>query len=110
LFIIPYCHAAKLYELSAKEHTELIEIATLYSVYFEKNLKASGANIGLNLGKAAGAGIPNHLHIHLLPRNIGDIGFLQITTNTGVIDFNLSDFYKKMKLELETLLQKRSAN
>lgn len=105
LMIIPYRHVSKLYDLSKDERTEIMEITSLCTLYFEKFLKAAGANIGINLGKVAGAGIPEHIHIHLLPRNLGDIGFLQTIANTVIVDIDLPHFYKKITDDFSQLTQ-----
>jgi len=64
MMAIPHRHIGTLYELSIEERTELIEVTSLCTLYFEKILRNSSANIGINLGDAGGGGVPKHLHIH----------------------------------------------
>ena len=63
----------------------------------ENTIKPAGFNIGLNLGKAAGAGIPAHLHQHIVPRWIGDTNFLPLLAQTKQISIDLKDLYARLK-------------
>ena len=65
-------------------------------------LNAQGINVGLNLGRAAGAGIPSHLHIHVLPRWIGDTNFMPLLAGTKTISFDLKEMYQKLKTAFDT--------
>ncbi len=62
-----------------------------------KTLKPDGINVGINLGKAAGAGIPGHLHIHVLPRWEGDTNFMPLLAETKPISTDLNAIYKELK-------------
>lgn len=94
--LIPYAHVSKLDALSAAERCDLMEALNTCSELIQKALHAEGMNIGINLGKAAGAGIPSHLHIHLLPRWLSDTNFMPTIGQTKVISFDLDDIYKKL--------------
>jgi ATP adenylyltransferase len=89
LLVAPQRHVSELAELSRDEHAECMEqLGGLTGVYREL-LKADGFNIGLNLGRVAGAGLPGHLHWHLVPRWNGDTNFMPVLTGTRVIPQSL---------------------
>jgi ATP adenylyltransferase len=94
LLVAPNAHKARLQDLSATEHAELQQtIGELVEVY-DRLLRADGYNVGLNLGKAAGAGLPGHLHWHLVPRWNGDTNFMPVMTDTRVIVQSLDSLYE----------------
>ena len=97
LMVVPFKHEADITALS--EHT-LIEMNQLNAKAIKclKNcFKPDGFNIGMNLGVAAGAGIPGHLHQHIIPRWIGDTNFMPILNNTRVMNEYLLDTYDRLK-------------
>jgi ATP adenylyltransferase len=93
LLIVPFEHHKELYEYDTATHTELIEQMSKATEILQKTLGAHGCNVGINLGKAAGAGIPEHLHIHILPRFLGDTNFLPALTDTKQISIDLHEVY-----------------
>ncbi len=97
LLIIPFAHKATLNDLSKAARSELMELITQSSDIVQKQLKADGVNIGLNVGKASGSSIPSHLHFHILPRWYGDTNFLPTLADTKQISVDLNDTYKKLK-------------
>jgi ATP adenylyltransferase len=97
LMVIPYRHVPMLEQLSKEERAELMEVISLSASILAKTLGAHGCNIGLNLGKAAGAGMPAHLHMHLVPRWEGDTNFMPLLADTKVVSVDLPDTYKKLK-------------
>jgi ATP adenylyltransferase len=103
LLILPDQHVALLPELSKATRSELIELVSHSSTILKELLQAHGINIGLNLGKAAGAGIPSHLHFHVLPRYTGDTNFLPTLADTKQISFDLKAIYKKLKPAFDRL-------
>lgn len=83
--------------------TELLDInKTLIKVksILKKILKPDGFNIGINIGKFAGAGVDKHIHTHLVPRWIGDTNFMPVIADTKLISQSLKDLYTKLKKEL----------
>ncbi len=97
LMIVPFKHCAELKDLSKDERDELMELISKSCEILKKQLKCEGFNVGLNLGKAAGAGIPNHLHMHVLPRWLGDTNFLPTLCETKTISFDLHKIYSELK-------------
>jgi len=97
LMIIPFEHKAALDQLSAAARGEIMELTTQSITAMQKLLNTEGVNVGLNLGRAAGAGIPAHLHVHVLPRWIGDTNFLPTLADTKTISFDLNDIYQQLK-------------
>lgn len=97
LMIAPYKHTPSLQNLSEEELLEMMKLV----VESEKALKAllspDGFNIGLNIGRVAGAGFEEHIHIHIVPRFNGDTNFMPIVANTKVISESLRETYKKLK-------------
>ena len=97
LLIAPYRHIANLEELKDLEISDIHSILTKMLSVLKKTIKPDGFNIGINLGKVSGAGIEEHLHIHLVPRWNGDTNFMPVISNTKVISQSLEDLYKKIK-------------
>ena len=96
LLFIPKSHVGNLSDLSKETRSELFELATESTTILKKLVCADGFNMGFNLGKAAGAGIPAHVHMHLLPRWSGDTNFLPLIGNTKPISFDLEAVYKNL--------------
>lgn len=101
LMIAPYRHVGSLQELTKEERSELMDIAALCLDVLKEGLNCQGFNIGMNIGKVAGAGIPDHLHIHVVPRWEGDTNFMPIIGDTKVIPQSLSSTYRILRSLLE---------
>lgn len=109
LMILPFEHVKKLNELSNEARAELIEL-TNYSInILEEQLECEGINFGINLGKTAGAGIPSHLHLHIVPRWQGDTNFLPIIADVKIISFDLNKIYNDLKPKFEELAKTLNA-
>ena len=103
LMVIPYKHCKDLDSLEKEERNELMELTSKSIAILQEKLKAEGMNIGMNLGKAGGAGIPSHLHMHVLPRWIGDTNFLPLLAETKTISFDLNKIYQDLRPEFKKL-------
>ena len=99
LMVLPLEHIGTLEDLTPEVRTELMEATSLCTTILNKVLKPHGCNIGINLGKAGGGGIPSHLHIHILPRWAGDTNFLPLLADTKPLSVDLEEIYKKLKKE-----------
>ncbi len=101
LLVAPAAHAAELDQL---EDDVLLEcqrrLAAMVALY-RRILQPHGFNIGLNLGRAAGAGLPGHLHWHLVPRWTGDTNFMTVVDDVRVISQSLQSLYGLLRSELE---------
>ncbi len=96
LLIIPYVHKKNLFDLSDEARIEIINVLNFCTQILQKEMKCEGLNVGLNMGKAAGAGIPSHLHMHVLPRWLGDTNFLPTLAGVKTISTDLPTLYKKL--------------
>lgn len=96
LMITAYRHLANLEDLNRKELNELMELVSKSVGWLKKALQPEGFNIGMNLGKIAGAGIEDHLHIHIVPRWSGDSNFMPTIAQVKVIPELLKDTYRKL--------------
>lgn len=85
LMIVPYEHARELNELPEGALLDLMLLTRKSENVLKKIFQAQGFNIGINLGKAAGAGIDEHLHIHIVPRWIGDTNFMPVLADIKII-------------------------
>ena len=100
VMIVPYAHVAELSLCEAATLTEMMRLAQRLEAALKTLYKPDGMNIGMNLGRAAGAGIAGHLHLHGLPRWIGDTNFMTVTGETRVHPEELSVTYERMKKAL----------
>jgi ATP adenylyltransferase len=96
LMIIPYRHVCKLDDLSAEEKLELFQLIDVSVKSLRECLSPEGFNIGINLGKAAGAGVDDHVHIHVVPRWLGDTNFMTIIGEVRVIPDDLLKTWEKL--------------
>ena len=103
VMIAPYRHVGKLEELKADELTELMTTAQLCVKTIKSGLKPQGINLGMNLGKVSGAGVADHIHLHLVPRWQGDTNFMPIFAQTKVVSVGLADTYRLLKKEFKKL-------
>ena len=85
LMVVPARHVASLAELDAGELAELMRLTQRAEIALTEVYRPHGINVGLNLGRAAGAGIADHLHIHLVPRWSGDTNFMSVVGETRVL-------------------------
>jgi len=97
LMIAPYRHVASLDELTNEELHEHIEIVSRSIKVLRQLFNPGGFNLGINMGKAAGAGIEDHVHTHIVPRWQGDTNFMPIISDTKVIPEALAETYNRLK-------------
>jgi ATP adenylyltransferase len=96
LMAVPYRKVAELAALGENEVVELWNLVVHAQSLLRAAVKAQGFNIGLNLGECAGAGVPDHLHIHIVPRWTGDTNFMPIIGGTRVLSDGLRALYDKL--------------
>jgi ATP adenylyltransferase len=97
ILVIPKKHKGAIWDLTNAEYKDLTQllrtsIKVLYDVY-----KCEGVNMGLNHGAVAGAGIPEHIHFHVIPRWRGDVNFFPLIADCKVLVESLEDTYKKLR-------------
>ena len=100
VMIVPYAHVAELHLCEPGTLQEIMELAQKVEGAFRKDYKPDGMNLGMNLGRAAGAGVSGHLHLHMLPRWIGDSNFMTVTGETRVHPEELKTTYERLKKAL----------
>jgi ATP adenylyltransferase len=100
LMVVPYKEVADLNGLTEEEVADLWKLARRCLNALTTLMKPDGFNIGINLGKVAGAGILEHLHIHIVPRWNGDTNFMPVIAGTGVLPEALTEIAAKLRAEL----------
>jgi ATP adenylyltransferase len=99
--VAPYEHLDNLVAAKPEQLAEMMQLSQRVVTALQKLYKPEGFNIGMNLGTAAGAGIREHFHLHVVPRWTGDANFMTITGETRVLPEELSTTYTRMKAELQ---------
>jgi len=97
LMIIPYAHLAILSDVAKETTDEMMDLAKRAQEIIQIEYKPDGYNLGMNLGKAAGAGVAEHLHLHVMPRWSGDANFMTTIGETRVLSESLPDTYRRLK-------------
>jgi len=94
--VLPNRHVNDLSKLKREEHQDLFALMEEVKQILDETINPSGYNIGINLGRVAGAGYPGHVHIHIVPRWKGDVNFMPVITNVKVISQSLKSLYQLM--------------
>jgi ATP adenylyltransferase len=94
--ILPNRHVGDISKLRQEEYIELMELLRETKDLLQEVFKPQGFNVGINFGRIAGAGLPGHVHVHIVPRWKGDHNFMQVNASTRVISQSLSVIYKKL--------------
>jgi len=102
VLVLPKRHVKGVEHLTGRERLDWLELYARIEKALRKALRPDGINMGMNLGKAAGAGIPGHLHLHVVPRWKGDVNFMPVIGQTKVISESLESVHR----ELSKILQK----
>ncbi len=96
VLVSPRRHVANLWDLSGEELRELFSLVSIGARELTKEYRTEGMNVGMNLGKAAGAGIADHLHVHLVPRWGGDTNFMTPVQETRVLPESLLESRRRI--------------
>jgi ATP adenylyltransferase len=96
LMIVPYHHAADLDALPKETTDELMDLAKRAQSVLREAYHPEGMNLGMNLGRAGGAGVAGHVHLHALPRWVGDVNFMSTVGETRVLPEDLPMTYKRL--------------
>ena len=97
LLLAPQRHIAGLEDLNDSELLEIMKLIGISQKALTAAIKPHGFNIGMNIGRCAGAGLPEHLHIHIVPRWDGDTSFMDVCAGTDVISQSIKDLYHQLK-------------
>src|SRR5262249_14431160 len=100
LMVVPYKQASDLNGLTEAEMTDLMKLTRRWQQALASEMHPDGFNIGINLGKAAGAGILEHLHIHVVPRWVGDTNFMPVIAGATVVPQALRDLAAQLRQAL----------
>jgi ATP adenylyltransferase len=103
VMIVPFVHEASLAALSAETAHEMMDLAQRVARVLEQVYRPHGLNFGMNLGKAAGAGVTGHLHLHALPRWMGDTNFMTVIGETRVQPEDLATTWEKIRTALASV-------
>jgi ATP adenylyltransferase len=104
LMIAPRRHISKLTDLDNEEKLEIMDLLAKWTEILTRAMNCHGFNVGLNMGRIAGAGIDDHMHFHIVPRWNGDTNFMPVLTDIKVIPQSLEDCFsilKKTMMEME---------
>lgn len=96
LMVAPFRHAATFKDLTPDERCDLIETVAIAEEMLEKTLAPEGMNIGVNVGRCAGAGVLDHVHVHLVPRWTGDTNFMPVISDSRVMPEALRETFEKL--------------
>jgi ATP adenylyltransferase len=103
VMVVPVAHQPSLEKLDPLTRAEIMEFATRFIQVLEEVYHPQGINIGINIGEAAGAGITDHVHMHVVPRWLGDTNFMSTLGKTRVLPETLEDTYQRLKTGWEEL-------
>lgn len=97
LMVVPDRHVASLDALTGEERAELMELTRRAELALTEAYRPQGLNVGINLGKAAGAGVVDHLHVHMVPRWNGDTNFMTVVGQTRVLPEELDQTVARLR-------------
>jgi ATP adenylyltransferase len=97
VMVVPFAHVDQLQSLPTETAHEMIDLTKKMEAVLRKLYSPDGINIGMNIGKAAGAGVAGHIHMHALPRWVADANFMSVVAETRVLPESLETTYRKIK-------------
>ncbi|WP_297520870.1 HIT domain-containing protein [Thermococcus sp.] len=101
VMVVPYRHVANWEDLTDGELLEIMKLTQLMIKAIKRAMNPDGFNLGVNLGRVAGAGIDSHVHLHIVPRWNGDTNFMPVVADTKVIPESLQEAYDELKRAIE---------
>lgn len=97
LMVVPFAHEDQLQKLDRETATEMMALTQKSESVLRELYRPEGINLGMNIGRAAGAGVAGHVHMHVLPRWTADANFMSVVGETRVLPEDLATTYKRMK-------------
>lgn len=104
VMVAPIRHVASLEDLEEEEILQIFGLLRILSKIFKEDFRVDGINVGLNLGRASGAGLEDHLHVHVVPRWFGDTNFMPVISETKIISEHLLSTYQKLRKRFKEIL------
>jgi ATP adenylyltransferase len=99
IMVLPFVHVPSLTDLDTDTRSEMMELAAKGTQVLKKVYDPQGFNVGINLGAAAGAGIEEHIHLHVVPRWVGDSNFMAAVGETRMLPEDILESYRRIKAE-----------
>jgi len=97
VMVVPVRHTGLLEGLTGEEIMDMMGLVQVMTTIYKEEFKVDGINVGINVGRAAGAGLEEHIHIHMVPRWFGDANFMAVVGETRVISEHIEATYEKLK-------------
>jgi ATP adenylyltransferase len=97
VMVVPFAHKPNLEELDPATRAEMMELTSQATAVLHKIYNTKAFNVGVNIGEAAGAGVKEHVHIHVVPRWVGDTNFMSTLAQTRVLPENLDDTWRRIR-------------
>ncbi|MDY6794201.1 MAG: HIT domain-containing protein [Actinomycetota bacterium] len=105
VMVSPYRHLGQLEDLDDRERAELMELSNLAVRAIKEEMQPQAFNLGMNIGKVAGAGFHEHLHMHVVPRWLGDTNFMPVVAKAKVMPESLEGNYKRLLDRIGCILE-----
>jgi ATP adenylyltransferase len=105
MMVVPYRHTATLSGWSAEEQKEFMVLTDMAVDILKRAMRPDGFNLGINMGQVAGAGVADHIHLHVVPRWNGDTNFMPVLSDTRVISEHLKATYANLKKNLAEMTE-----
>jgi ATP adenylyltransferase len=102
VMVVPFDHLDELQKLSAEAAHEMMDLSQRMEGVLRQLYKPDGVNLGMNIGKAAGAGVAGHIHMHVLPRWVADSNFISVVGETRVLPESLDTTYERIREALQS--------
>jgi ATP adenylyltransferase len=104
VMVVPFAHLDELQKLPIAAAHEMMELSQHMERVLRKLYKPDGLNLGMNIGKAAGAGVAGHIHMHVLPRWVADANFVSVVGETRILPESLEITYERIRSALKSLV------
>jgi ATP adenylyltransferase len=102
VMVVPFAHLDELQKLSAEAAHEMMDLSQRMERVLRQVYSPDGVNLGMNIGKAAGAGVAGHIHMHVLPRWVADSNFVSVVCETRILPESLERTYERMRAALQS--------